>query len=216
MDIDFEDYFQVEDTDTDPRTIAVFYNQSDTVFYGAIALGVFFTATAIGLIIYYLSTLGGGAGIGGGGGGGSSSYGRSYDEWSAPNARLDSLAWLRVLEELERAFALYGVHESENDCREKLICEVYKPGAVDANLAASLRFSGVVGKLTPEVTAHLDSPGLRNTKRLLDAANRGRKKGDCEPYEQLCKKYSLQSLTPLQSKVNLKAKSLVSLINGRR
>ncbi|XP_047740080.1 uncharacterized protein LOC125179042 [Hyalella azteca] len=87
MDVLPYDYNLLDDLE-EGRTIAIAYNASTTVFYLTIALGVFFTATAIGLIIYYFTTLGGG----------SSTFGRSFDDgWSAPNARVDTLPWLRVL-----------------------------------------------------------------------------------------------------------------------
>lgn len=45
----------------DPRTVAVIYNASSAVSIATVVLGIFFALTAIGLIAYYLSTLGGGA-----------------------------------------------------------------------------------------------------------------------------------------------------------
>lgn len=67
--VDFSDYAIFPNLNADydtedgfmARTIAILYNQSSLVQYGAIAIGVFYLITAIGLIIYYVSSLGGGA-----------------------------------------------------------------------------------------------------------------------------------------------------------
>lgn len=69
----------------------------------------------------------------------------SVESLAAPNARMDTDApWVRILEQLEKAYALYGVSKSDNDCKERIACEVYKHAALDVNKEAALAFSDVI------------------------------------------------------------------------